>query len=343
MMGHTTMPSRSSGGRGFVSALYILGSPSPFAKSKPFNDCFPGWRIYHKTKFRVDFAVAAATLVGFFNVNPKLYHMRFDRYKINPDTKEMGFVDCTYEDHRAPLGAPWLPLDPGLKYRPFDLQHFHYTEDGTYLDDCKDDSCRSSPSPEVQYWLDTWKLLKSDESGHDVTTAAWQDDLSSLGWYLINYTHVIPDIFTLKQNLPAFNRAQQVILAQRRKDNACVLRFYGTSLEPEDVFTDLQVFTTFTYCDMATHRGFGKKLEHTVKHDRFQFMRNYSLPKCGKVYTVGHSLGGALAEIFAACQFKFRAGGSNGHYDKMKWSWVTKARLDHQHDHRRRTNPHSRM
>mmetsp|Transcript_103377 Transcript_103377/g.287840 ORF Transcript_103377/g.287840 Transcript_103377/m.287840 type:complete len:433 (-) Transcript_103377:154-1452(-) len=92
----------------------------------------------------------------------------------------------------------------------------------------------------------------------------------------------------------------KVELFQRGK--SCALAFSGSD-DFEDAEADINALTV-NRCGVAIHQGFMSELE--VQTNTSQFVNEFapflkSSECAGGVYVVGHSLGGALASIFAGC------------------------------------------
>lgn len=83
----------------------------------------------------------------------------------------------------------------------------------------------------------------------------------------------------------------------------CVLSFGGTS-SAVDVMYGMHAFPMKNICGHKFHNGFARLLLAELDSDRWkdEIMPVLEGPLCDKKVTVvGHSIGGAMAEIFAAC------------------------------------------
>merc|ERR1712048_1168869 len=81
----------------------------------------------------------------------------------------------------------------------------------------------------------------------------------------------------------------------------CMLAFSGTNaIESGELFTSLDLGTR-SYCGLDhVHNGFVGELEFISKTAIYDRLKK-KLARCDKLTVTGHSLGGALAELFAAC------------------------------------------
>mmetsp|Transcript_57821 Transcript_57821/g.163174 ORF Transcript_57821/g.163174 Transcript_57821/m.163174 type:complete len:257 (+) Transcript_57821:261-1031(+) len=95
------------------------------------------------------------------------------------------------------------------------------------------------------------------------------------------------------------------------RDNVCAISFAGTD-DVFDVVSELNVATVPLCGFRSVHRGFAEKLErilrtHTWQTELAPYLRSGA---CAEgVVCVGHSLGGALASILAACANSQESGG----------------------------------
>jgi len=110
---------------------------------------------------------------------------------------------------------------------------------------------------------------------------------------------------------------QKVVhLFQHYQNMECVVTFQGSS-GVDDWMDNLNYFPA-SFCGFSrqVHAGFADQLRRTVESSGFQSIRS-KLGKCAKVTAVGHSLGGALANLFAACA---NTGGSSSDYSSLSWT-----------------------
>lgn len=129
-----------------------------------------------------------------------------------------------------------------------------------------------------------------------------------------------------------FDDDQSVWLFQEKSSNKCTLSFPGTvsfwdlldDVLPPPVgfcgFLDEDDNTTFLQDGHAfVHRGFRQQLMYAVKSRAFQEHIRPKLQHCDGLDVMGHSLGGAMASLFAACVNRAPQEGQAGfmHYAYM--------------------------
>lgn len=91
-----------------------------------------------------------------------------------------------------------------------------------------------------------------------------------------------------------------------QKGKQCAVAFSGSD-DIEDCLKDADGMRTYNRCGAAVHRGFFDEFEQQTKTDAFQntFAPFLKSGECADVvFAVGHSLGGALASVFAGCSMK---------------------------------------
>ena len=74
--------------------------------------------------------------------------------------------------------------------------------------------------------------------------------------------------------------------------------------------------------DSFVHSGFAAELERMTQHPSWQKNVRERLPSCAHVSAFGHSLGGAMSDLFTACITRKPQDGSFGHEDYASMSWT---------------------
>lgn len=136
-----------------------------------------------------------------------------------------------------------------------------------------------------------------------------------LGWNLVG------------TNIPGNNltiiEGDTVSLFQSPSNLECILAFRGTD-DKWDILNDCNIAGS-NFCGFENvHQGFVneiKALSTRAVHENIFPL----LPMCAKVYATGHSLGGAVAELFTACANRAIAPDADGYNDhsKVAWTWGT--------------------
>merc|ERR1711879_309591 len=94
--------------------------------------------------------------------------------------------------------------------------------------------------------------------------------------------------------------ADRTFLHQDPSTLNCIVSFSGSN-SVDDWVHDLAA-VGHEWCGFdEVHDGFRVELEHMARSESFKFNVLRKLPKCAELYVTGHSLGGAMAELFAAC------------------------------------------
>jgi hypothetical protein len=111
-------------------------------------------------------------------------------------------------------------------------------------------------------------------------------------------------------------------LIQNPETLDCLVTFQGSS-SFGDWLADADI-TPVSFCGLSTqvHRGFRNHLRDIVKTDSWQQKVRANLPKCNKVYIVGHSLAGAMSELFSACVNQQPSSGAGYDEDFKFMSWT---------------------
>jgi len=105
-------------------------------------------------------------------------------------------------------------------------------------------------------------------------------------------------------------------LIQETSTRRCILTFEGSD-SFNDWVNDIKIFREdFCGLDPKVHNGFRTELRFMVKSSEWQSNIRSKLGKCSDVDVVGHSLGGAVATLFAGC-----ANSQNGSEDYNDISW----------------------
>jgi hypothetical protein len=83
-----------------------------------------------------------------------------------------------------------------------------------------------------------------------------------------------------------------------KNGDKCAVVFSGTD-DVQDVWQDILAFP-YDFCGYKVHGSFAKELEQFKSSSKWTGLLA-NLQGCSQVYSVGHSLGGAVASLFAGC------------------------------------------
>lgn len=106
--------------------------------------------------------------------------------------------------------------------------------------------------------------------------------------------------------------------------------FCGLTYRGETCGSSFSSCTTRRPRGSFVHGGFKERLMTIVKTPDFQNNIRPRLSSCSRVYAIGHSLGGAMAELFTACASNAPKPGEFGYEDYQWMSW-TKGTAAHLH------------
>lgn len=105
-------------------------------------------------------------------------------------------------------------------------------------------------------------------------------------------------------------------LVQQKSSLKCILTFEGSD-SFSDWITDANIIRReFCGLPLKAHSGFRKELRIMVRSSSWQTNIRSKLGKCSSVDVIGHSLGGAVATLFAGC-----VDNPNGSEDYKSMSW----------------------
>lgn len=129
-----------------------------------------------------------------------------------------------------------------------------------------------------------------------------RDTAQAAGWRLVGTSREGEDVSHLFQNPSTLE---------------CQLTFEGSD-SFSDWSTDAAVIRV-SYCGLSQgiHTGFRNEVRRMTGSSEWQDNIRPILPSCASVWTVGHSLGGAQATLFAACINSGNSGDND--YDKISW------------------------
>jgi len=106
-------------------------------------------------------------------------------------------------------------------------------------------------------------------------------------------------------------------LVQHPNSLKCILSFEGSVSFRDWVANAVAIRTDFCGLTQGFHLGFRNELRRMVTSSAFKSNVHSKLSKCSSVTVVGHSLGGAVATLFAAC-----VDAQNGSDDFQSMSWI---------------------
>lgn len=164
-------------------------------------------------------------------------------------------------------------------------------------------------------WWDTTHLKEAMLGTRKVSGNRWDTP----GWTLVAF-HVVVG-YTGKLGTDT----DVIMLAQNEASLECVLGFSGTDSQLE-YLTSLNSAST-SFCGFSSvHKGFTEEIWSLTASTQYQTDVKPKLGKCSKVTVAGHSLGGAISEVFAACINSGRT--DQAAYQQMIWTKGTAEKMN---------------
>jgi len=282
-----------------VHAVYTYGAPAtrgePFRNAAASDGCFPGLRSYTediKGAFDEIKQVDAAAMHNYYHhARTASVVLRWDR-------------DSIYTPCNAHLdGHPEWPQRGASVYHEWRL---HQEDD--YVDRLKNVAIEGTKASELEPFKTAKLFAELAWRGYDNFENEKKWIANNLpGWRLV-----------LRALDSHGNDEDPVMIVQESSTLDCAIVFAGTN--------DFSEFSTSTtqygtgYCGFDdVHVGYRNELWTITNHMK-QHLKP-TLEKCRMVTCVGHSLGGALCEIFAACA---NSGNSTDpDYQLLAWNKTT--------------------
>jgi len=307
--------------KGAVDAIYTFGAPgvaSPaIANQRTQSGCWNGLRVYLSQE-----RLAFGQWYGDY-VDPvpsgtnyaEYWHSKMPARQV--DTKKLDLyktMECT-----APGVTEQPPAFPGTPNANLHLS-------ARYLQTVMELGNRSLEDFAV------FGLVAAYD--HDVAQVA--NLARTRGWKLVG---------TAEDDGDGFLQGAQVShLFQKPETLECVISFKGTDpgngkadwdanidTNPEKfcglVDEDEECGSSYSACQVKpgssfVHRGFANRARSIGRTDSFNSTIRGNLHACSKVSVVGHSAGGAVAELVAACLSKTLAPDAFGYDDRSLFGWV---------------------
>jgi len=102
-------------------------------------------------------------------------------------------------------------------------------------------------------------------------------------------------------------------------DRECIITFSGSD-DASDWGNNLDLEATdFCNLNVQVHRGFSSELMTIVTSENYLANIKPKLSSCSKVTATGHSLGGSIAVLFAACANNAAAASDNAAFQALIW------------------------
>jgi len=302
----------AEGEPGQVDYIFNLGAPgaaSPGLQNwRGINSCFPGSRVYHSEAGQVwgqwiDVVASVGNLAYYA-------HAWMDHSRIDVKGHRTNRWGCNRDNS-------WLP--------PVDWTSIELHEQERYID-----SVQRTYQDE---WYHNVSIFASRQSYIQHPETVFQQ-VQEFGWGLVGSA--------LHAGGTIYGGKQITHLIQHPQTNECILTFQGTASVQGWIanfhfeaahfcgMVEQDESCSFTWGTCATrnpkgsfvHAGFKERILAMIKTDDFQNNIRPHLGRCSRVLTVGHSLGGAVSELFAACASRAPKPGEYGHEDYQHMAWV---------------------
>lgn len=197
------------------------------------------------------------------------------------------------------LGKPEWPQKGALVYSDWDLHKSHHYFDRLRNVTIHNQDCADKP-PFSYARLCAWLAFAAYNTRTEMKNVI-NDKLHS--WKLVAH-----------ESQDTLEALDSVWMVQQNQSLDCIIVFTGTS-NPKELTTSISQYST-GYCDFPkVHAGYRNKLYWLTK-GLWPKLRS-KLAKCNRVSCTGHSLGGALCDIWSACANSKRS--FNEDYKQQMW------------------------
>jgi len=282
-----------------IDAVYTYGAPAthnqPFRNAATEDECFPGLRSYNENLLGVHNEIHQVDAAAMNNFYPHAYTnsvvLHWDK-------------DSYYSPCRAhkEFGHPEWPQRGWGVFQEWRIHHeADYTDRLNALTVDGEKVAEEEPFKSARLFVIL--AFKSYENVQSIKSAL-ADKMP--GWNLV-----------AREVYETYNDQDPVMVVQDSKSLDCAFVFTGTNN-----FADLPSSTTSYgtgYCGFdGVHVGYRNELWWLTK-SLWPSLRP-KLEHCNKVTCVGHSLGGSLCELFAACANS----GNYTHEDYKLLQWTKK-------------------
>lgn len=323
MLGPASEAVAAVGEPGQVDFLYNFGAPgsaSPgLQNQRGSSSCFPGLRIYQSEPGTLwgkwlDIVARVANAASYWH--PWMPSMEMD---VSSRTRHWKF-GCSLEQTYRPNEA----LSTSISLHGAEL----YIEQ---LSGQKRDLSNGS-------WYTNMSIFAARKSYIEDPNLVHRH-IKAYGWGLVgSAAHPGGNVY---------GGAQITHLVQHPVTLECAITFQGTTYV-QDWLSNFRV-SAHSFCGLTyqgescgsfgtcstrrprgsfVHGGFKERLMTIVKTPAFQSNIRPKLSSCARVYAVGHSLGGAMAELFTACNSRAPKQGEFG-YEDYQWMGWTKGTAAH--------------
>lgn len=295
------------GEAGLVSFVYSFGalaagSPGLQNQGKTETGCLPGVRAYHTQKGKwwgewVDFVPRALNWVFYWHAHMPVLEIQLgDTQFLISDCDARWMKEPTILWGSYSMHAEELYIQSTSSFDPWFANMTIFASRSSYIRD------PGSVGRDVQQY--GWRLVGSAQDtggyiygGHQVS-------------HLLQHPDSLDCVITFQGTASLQGWVSNFDIRSKS--------FCGLSDPGEWCLGTLGECHTRRARGSFVHAGFVDRLRVLVQSDAYQQNIHHHLPVCNKVYAVGHSLGGAMAELFSTCVSAAWREGDNG-YEDYKW------------------------
>lgn len=315
---HPDVGAKQAASFGTVEGVWTYGAPGPASPGfvRPVNgsyqvvDCFPGVRAWNAAArvedyiWTVDAAAMVTGAVGYEHSMMSTLELDISQ----PDVRDIRFLEtaCATKTQHTPAAVPEPTLHMKTTY-----SRNSRMKGGFYAN--------VSDAAGVQsYFFDQGFVRERAKAfGWRLVNSAYHDGNILDGGPQVSHLMQNPDSL---ECLITFQGSESI---QDWISNAMIVKAHFCGFADEDESCGLTEKCTMRKAGGAfVHKGFRDHFRRMVGDPTWQERVRPLLPSCAKVHVGGHSLGGAMSELLAACASRAPEAGSYGFEDFDLISWV---------------------